>query len=80
MLRSAQRCVAGPGPTAIHTIRQVPALRCIVKNAAPRPGHENLVALYPRRFAFTAIDNSARWAITAASAGCLRISSAAVAS
>src|SRR5437868_7894455 len=41
---------------------------------------EGLAQTHPLRFAFAAIDNSARWAITAASAGCLRISSAAVAS
>ena len=46
MLRSAQdrasrgpeRCAADPGSILFGTL--VPALRCIVKNAAPHPGHE----------------------------------------
>src|SRR3954470_21452088 len=35
---------------------------------------------YPRPRAFTAIDSNVRWAIAAASVGCLRMSSAATAS
>ena len=38
MLRSAKRCAADPASSALR-IAWVPALRCIVKNAAPRPGH-----------------------------------------
>ena len=39
-------CAADPGPI-VHSARPwVPALRCIVKNAAPRPGHE-MTALQP---------------------------------
>ena len=58
-------------------------LRVLLKHPHPDPppqsaaeGEEN----HPRRFAFTAIDSSTRWAMTAASDACLRISSAAVAS
>jgi hypothetical protein len=33
------RCAADPGPILRLHFPWVPALRCIVKNAAPRPGH-----------------------------------------
>ncbi len=33
-------CAADPGPILHSASPWVPALRCIVKNAAPRPGHE----------------------------------------
>src|SRR5712671_6617686 len=36
------RCAADPGPMDRKV--WVPALRCIVKNAAPRPGHETAYA------------------------------------
>src|SRR6266446_1909363 len=39
MLRSAKRCAADPGSIVHSASPWVPALRCIVKNAAPRPGH-----------------------------------------
>src|SRR5882724_8960335 len=34
------RCAADPGSIMYSASPWVPALRCIVKNAAPRPGHE----------------------------------------
>src|SRR5229473_5736499 len=37
MLRSAKRCAADPGSLVHFASPWVPALRCIVKNAAPRP-------------------------------------------
>src|SRR6266851_1550214 len=40
MLRSAKRCAADPGSIVHSASPWVPALRCIVKYAAPRPGHE----------------------------------------
>src|SRR6266404_8094186 len=40
MLRSTKRCAADPGSTTPLGPLWVPALRCIVKHAAPRPGHE----------------------------------------
>src|ERR1700736_3229239 len=44
MLRGAPHfaawCAADPGPIVHSASPWVPALRCIVKNATPRPGHE----------------------------------------
>jgi hypothetical protein len=40
MLRNAKRCAANPGSIVRVARTWVPALRCIVKNAAPRPGHD----------------------------------------
>ena len=40
MLRSAKRCAADPGPIVHSASAWVPALRCIVQNAALHPGHE----------------------------------------
>ena len=35
------RCAADPGSIVHSASPWVPALRCTVKNAAPRPGHES---------------------------------------
>src|SRR6266496_4400343 len=41
------RCAADPGSMARSPSSGSRPLRCIVKNAAPRPGHEGLFALFP---------------------------------
>jgi len=45
-------CAADPGPTAIGTA-WIPALRCIVKDAAPRPGHRCFACTRKRNLATT---------------------------
>ena len=67
--RTANRCIT----PRICVARKQPMPHCFASLAmTPEYG------LYPRRFAFAAIESSVRWAIADASDACLRMSSAAV--
>src|SRR5229473_7055721 len=69
MLRSAKRCAADPGSIVHSASAWVPALRCIVQNAAPRPGHEMHCFTLSQDEAVAVRDRSSHCVTNAACAG-----------